>query len=733
MGSSPIVGSNGGSTDKTHGFRNRWWRVNDIGGGLSSTVHYMFVSFLLCSSVGVFYIFHLFNSPNLDYNNSLGCQEDNEGSWGIGVFYGDSPFSLKPIEAMNIWDNKTAAWPVANPILTCASVTDSGFPSNFVADPFLYAQGDILYLFFETKNPITMQGDIGVARSIDDGATWEQLGVALDEDWHLSHPYVFDYNRQIYMMPDGGENGDIRLYRAVGFPLQWKLEKIILERPLVDAFIIQHGENYWIFGSDPSRGANGGFEIWYSSTPFGPWTPHKKNPVSGARNGGRPFFYNGNLYRLGHYDENVLVFKIEVLTVYGYKEVKVDLGIEKPTKGKNAWNGARSHHLDVQRLRTGQWIAVADGDRTLFGDVTSRRVIGCGLILAAGLLVFFVGLLLGFVKCIFPLTHNIKKRSDALLAWERLKLRLRWNQVSSFLRSKINPNTFVGKFVFTILLIASIAIISVGFGYIYGGNGAEKPYPVNDHLSQFTLLAMTYDARMWNLKMYIKHYSRCASVREILVVWNKGKPPDPSEFNSMVPVRIRVEEKNSLNNRFRIDPLIKTKAVLELDDDIMMNCDDLERGFKVWRETPERLVGFYPRLVSGPRPLMYRPEKHARRHNGYNMILTGAVFIDRQVAFERYWSKEAEPGRKMVDEVFNCEDVLMNFLYANATPSGPSVEYIKPAWAIDTSKFSGVAISGNTQAHYRVRSRCLEKFTELYGGLTDRKVEFRRRKDGWDR
>lgn len=58
-------------------------------------------------------------------------------------------------------------------------------------------QGDILYLFFEAKNSITMQGDIGVARSTDKGATWEQLGVALDEDWHLSYPYVFDYNGNV--------------------------------------------------------------------------------------------------------------------------------------------------------------------------------------------------------------------------------------------------------------------------------------------------------------------------------------------------------------------------------------------------------------------------------------------------------------------------------------------------------------------------------------------------------
>lgn len=55
-------------------------------------------------------------------------------------------------------------------------------------------QGDILYMFYETKNSITMQGDIGVAQSIDKGATWQQLGIALDEDWHLSYPYVFDYN-----------------------------------------------------------------------------------------------------------------------------------------------------------------------------------------------------------------------------------------------------------------------------------------------------------------------------------------------------------------------------------------------------------------------------------------------------------------------------------------------------------------------------------------------------------
>ena len=33
-----------------------------------------------------------------------------------------------------------SAWPVAKPVLTYASATNAGYPSNFVADPFLYLQ-----------------------------------------------------------------------------------------------------------------------------------------------------------------------------------------------------------------------------------------------------------------------------------------------------------------------------------------------------------------------------------------------------------------------------------------------------------------------------------------------------------------------------------------------------------------------------------------------------------------
>ncbi|GAB2250513.1 hypothetical protein Droror1_Dr00016763 [Drosera rotundifolia] len=731
---------------------------------LFSPAFFFFIgSFLLLGCVATFYawlVFSPFTRPMMAAamaaTMASGCREDNEGSWSVGVFFGDSPFDLRPIEDKNVWKDESAAWPVANPVITCATASDSGFPSNFVADPFLYIQDDALYVFYETKNPLTMQGDIGVAKSFDKGATWESLGVALDEDWHLSYPYVFSYLDQTYMMPESSEKGELHLYRAINFPLQWKLEKVLLKKPIVDAFMIERQQKFWIFGSDHSgfgSKKNGQLEIWYSSSPLGPWKPHKKNPIyntdksSGARNGGRPFVHDGILYRIGQdcgetYGRRIRVFKVEVLTEDEYREVEVPSGFHEPLKGRNAWNGARHHHLDAQKLSSGEWIAVMDGDRVPSGDSFRRFALGYASVLAVALLVVLLGLLLGAIKCIVPLTwcpHSLGKRSDAIFAsWEKPKSfssKVKWfctrlNRVPKFLRVWIKPNTLAGKLVLFLIFFAGVAFMCNGVRYIYGGNGAEEPYFLKGQYSQFTMLTMTYDARLWNLKMYVKHYSRCSSVREIVVVWNKGVPPDPSDFNSAVPVRIRVEKRNSLNNRFQVDQLIKTRAVLELDDDIMMTCDDVERGFKVWREHPDRIVGFYPRLVGGS-PLKYRAEKYARRHHGYNMILTGAAFLDTEVAFKRYWSEEAQGGRTLVDKYFNCEDVLMNYLYANAS-SSPTVEYVRPAWAIDTSKFSNVAISRDTNEHYRIRSECLSKFSELYGSLSSRKSEFNGRKDNWD-
>ena len=58
---------------------------------------------------------------------------------------------------MNVWKDEIAAWPVANPVVTCASVSDAGYPSNFVADPFLYDQVLVFnYFIYSFESPMLM-------------------------------------------------------------------------------------------------------------------------------------------------------------------------------------------------------------------------------------------------------------------------------------------------------------------------------------------------------------------------------------------------------------------------------------------------------------------------------------------------------------------------------------------------------------------------------------------------
>lgn len=65
-----------------------------------------------------------------------------------------------------------------------------------------------------------------------------------------------------------------------------------------------------------------------------------------------------------------------------------------------------------------------------------------------------------------------------------------------------------------------------------------------------------------------------------MLVWSGGAAPDAdAEFPAhaggvpaAVPVRVRQEASNSLNNRFRPDPLLRTRAVLQLDDDVILRC-----------------------------------------------------------------------------------------------------------------------------------------------------------------
>jgi len=64
----------------------------------SSGFVFFFACFVLFGSIASFYGWLSFSPSVHESLSPFGCHDDNEGSWSIGIFYGHSPFSLKPIE-----------------------------------------------------------------------------------------------------------------------------------------------------------------------------------------------------------------------------------------------------------------------------------------------------------------------------------------------------------------------------------------------------------------------------------------------------------------------------------------------------------------------------------------------------------------------------------------------------------------------------------------------------------
>ena len=123
----------------------------------------------------------------------------------------------------------------------------------------------------------------------------EYLGIALEDDFHLSYPFVFECDGDLFMCPETHARKDIRLYRCREFPLKWELEIILMNNvDAADTSIFKKDGKWWMFTNLCSaRIGDHNSELHiFSSTDLlkGHWTPHSMNPVifdaERGRNGG---------------------------------------------------------------------------------------------------------------------------------------------------------------------------------------------------------------------------------------------------------------------------------------------------------------------------------------------------------------------------------------------------------------------------------------------------------------
>lgn len=277
--------------------------------------------------------------------------------WSIGIYISDSaePFSFHN-------DN------ISNPILTRNDITD--VPAGFVADPFLIHKNDTYFLFFEVLNGKNGQGDIGLATSRN-YLNWSYKQIILDEPFHLSYPYVFEWKNEYYMIPETNQVKSIRLYKANDFPYNWSLVKTLIDgKNFVDNSIFFYNDTWWILTETFVRNNNNdNLHLYYSDELTGLWTEHPKSPIimgdaNISRPGGNVIVFDNRIVRYAqdcdpYYGNQVWAFEITALTKQTYEEHKV--GNRPVIKGFDNWNIHGMHQVSPYMISEGRWIAAVDG------------------------------------------------------------------------------------------------------------------------------------------------------------------------------------------------------------------------------------------------------------------------------------------------------------------------------------------------------------------------------------
>jgi hypothetical protein len=203
---------------------------------------------------------------------------------------------------------------------------------RFLADPFVWRHEGKTFCFVEDYSFRDRIGRIS-AFHIDKHACTTPEPV-LVEPFHLSFPYLFEFNGTTYMCPECSASRQIRLYRPSAFPYNWEFVKAIMtDVTAVDTMLFERGGRWWMLTNLDRAGEEEDFSELYLFSAASPlsesWVAHPANPLKidpeGGRNAG--LLRDGNrLYRAGQvqgfdrYGVGIRLYEISSLSPEHYRE-----------------------------------------------------------------------------------------------------------------------------------------------------------------------------------------------------------------------------------------------------------------------------------------------------------------------------------------------------------------------------------------------------------------------------
>jgi len=203
------------------------------------------------------------------------------------------------------------------------------------ADPFLWERDGKKVIFYEEQFLDTLRGRISCIILDDAGQIAENFPV-LERPYHLSYPFLFEYDEQLYMLPESKQSHRIELYRCLHFPDEWAFERVLMPNvDAVDSTLLAFEGKWWLFTTLLSESGSSWEELslFYADHPLSDvWTPHPQNPivrdVHNARSAGRIFTSEGQLIRPAQdcsvrYGYATNFNRIRTLTENAYAETRI--------------------------------------------------------------------------------------------------------------------------------------------------------------------------------------------------------------------------------------------------------------------------------------------------------------------------------------------------------------------------------------------------------------------------
>jgi len=274
-------------------------------------------------------------------------------------------------------------------------------------------------------------------------------------------------------------------------------------------------------------------------------------------------------------------------------------------------------------------------------------------------------------------TYSYSPQHDDRKKFSRSKIRH-----EEYIVEPRKKNKYRNSFISSLVLVASISLVlSSLLISIYSPLKQYNPTPIDekqmilqDVFSQpvmddyFTIRLSVSHGRMDILRNSIDSHSACGRVKQIQVDWRSDVdvPEVIMEQDKVVIVKSQVSSSWDVG-------AISTNGVLLLSDDVVLTCKELDTAFEIWKQNPDRMVGFFPyHYNQSPQNLsnlFTHPYKLTPTQRNYSILSDRASFL------HRLYLRTMEPW--MTSET-PCKSIALSLKIASISNKSPMVVASKP-------------------------------------------------------